>query len=103
MSNRPYEFIATADPAHVQREKSKARELRSSQWWKQEIGKGICYHCEQKFPREELTMDHLIPMSRGGRSTKKNIVVACKRCNSLKKNLTTAELRLRELRSKKAE
>lgn len=26
-------------------------------------------------------MDHLIPVSRGGRSTKKNVVVACKACN----------------------
>lgn len=86
-----------ADPAHIKREKARARELRASQWWRQQLGRGICYHCEQKFPREELTMDHLIPVSRGGRSTKKNVVVSCKGCNSLKKNLTVAEIRLSEL------
>ena len=89
-----YQYIETVDEAQVQRERGKAREIRASSWWKQQIGKGICYLCEKKFPRAELTMEHLIPLSRGGRSTKKNIVVACKQCNSLKKNLTVAELRL---------
>ena len=96
-------WFESADPEHVKREKAKARELRQSQWWKQQIGKGVCYHCEQKFSKEELTMDHLIPLSRGGRSTKKNIVVSCKQCNSLKKNLTVADLRLRELKSSENE
>ncbi len=99
MSSSLYEAIETASPEHIKREKAKARELRNSSWWKQQIGKGICYHCEQKFSRDELTMDHLIPLSRGGTSSKKNIVVACKPCNSLKKNLTVADLRLRELKS----
>jgi 5-methylcytosine-specific restriction protein A len=96
--NKPYEYIETVDPAHVRREREKAREMRASSWWKQQIGKGVCYHCEKKYSREQLTMDHLIPLSRGGRSTKKNIVVACKECNSHKKNLTVAEIRLSELK-----
>lgn len=96
-SQKPYEYIPTVDDAHVQRERAKAREMRQSSWWKQQIGKGVCYFCEGRFPREELTMEHLIPLSRGGKSSKKNIVVACKQCNSHKKNLTVAEIRLREL------
>ena len=86
-----------ADPSQIKREKARARELRESQWWRQQLGTGICYHCEKKFSREELTMDHLIPVSRGGKSNKKNVVVSCKGCNSHKKNLTVAELRLSEL------
>ncbi len=93
-----YEYIETMGPEWVARERAKARELRASSWWRQQVGRGICYHCEKKFPVEELTMDHLIPLSRGGRSTKKNIVVSCKQCNSLKKNRTVAELRLSELK-----
>jgi 5-methylcytosine-specific restriction protein A len=96
--NEPYEYIETVDPAQVRRERAKARELRQSSWWKQQIGKGVCYFCEGRFAREELTMEHLIPLSRGGKSTKKNIVVSCKQCNSHKKNLTVAEIRLRELK-----
>ncbi len=94
-----YQYIETVDESHIKRERAKAKEFRATNWWKQQIGKGICYHCEAKFPREELTLDHLIPISRGGRTTKKNIVVSCKQCNSLKKNLTVAELRLRSIKS----
>lgn len=93
-----YQYIETVDEAQVKRERAKAREIRESNWWRQQLGKGVCYLCENKFPRTELTMEHLIPLSRGGRSTKKNIVVACKQCNSHKKNLTVAELRLRTLK-----
>ena len=92
----PYEYIETIDPALVKREREKAREMRRSSWWRQQVGRGVCYHCEQKFAVEDLTMDHLIPLSRGGKSSKKNIVVACKQCNSLKKNRTVAELRMRD-------
>ena len=97
-SKTPYQYIATVDESVVRAERSKAREIRESSWWRQQLGKGVCYHCEKKFARGELTMDHLIPLSRGGRSTKKNIVVSCKECNSRKKNLTVAELRLSSLK-----
>jgi len=99
-SQTDYIAIETVDEIHIGRERAKARELRAGSWWKQQLGKGVCYHCENKFSRENLTMDHLIPVSRGGRSTKKNIVVSCKQCNSLKKNLTVAEMRLNSVRSK---
>ena len=98
-SDKPvWEHIETVDPAHVKRERAKAREMRGSSWWKQQLGKGVCYYCENKFSQDQLTMDHVIPLSRGGRSTKKNIVAACKQCNSHKKNLTVAEIRLGELK-----
>lgn len=100
-SQKGYEYIETVDESHVKRERAKARELRKSSWWKQQLGKRVCYFCEQRFTSpEDLTMEHLIPLSRGGKSTKKNIVVSCKQCNSLKKNLTVAELRLRELKQR---
>ena len=82
---------------HTKRERAKAKEMRKSLWWRQQLGKGVCYHCEQQFERDDLTMDHLIPIARGGLTTKKNVVVACKECNSLKKNLTIAEIRLSEI------
>lgn len=69
------------DEAHIKRERAKARELRSSQWWRQQIGPGLCHHCGKKFLKTELTMDHLIPVSRGGKSSKNNVVPSCKPCN----------------------
>ena len=90
-------YFTPASDAHKKKEKEKARLLRSSLWWKQVLGKGICYHCENKFKFEELTMDHLIPIARGGKSDKKNCVPSCKECNTKKGYKTRAELAIDEL------
>ena len=87
----------TADRRTVAKEREKARELRKSQWWKEQLSRGTCHYCGKKFPPEELTMDHIIPVARGGRSTKGNVVCACKECNSAKRYLTPAELIMQEL------
>lgn len=73
------------------REREKARELRQSRWWKNRIATGICYYCGMKVAPKELTLDHLVPVSRGGKSTKTNCVPACKSCNNKKKNLLPME------------
>lgn len=86
------------DFKHVGREKKKAKELRNSQWWKQKLASGICHYCGKKFPPEELTMDHIVPLSRGGRSTKGNIVPSCRNCNQEKKYYTPVEFILDKLK-----
>lgn len=85
------------DPVHVKRERAKAKELRKSPWWKEQLAKGICYYCGDRFEPEELTMDHVLPVVRGGKSVKSNCVPCCKECNNDKKFLTPAELIMREL------
>lgn len=75
----------------ISREKQKARLLRKTAWWKTKCARGICYYCERKFPPNELTMDHIIPVSKGGQSLKNNIVTACKECNNKKKHQMTYE------------
>ncbi len=71
----------------IKREKAKARRLRKTRWWRKKIERGICYYCGRKVPPSELTMDHKIPLSRGGTSDRSNIVPACKECNNKKKYL----------------
>ncbi len=85
------------DEKHINRERQKARELRNSQWWKDQLAAGICHYCGDKFPPEELTMDHIVPVVRGGKSNKGNVVVCCKECNNEKKYLTPAEIILRQM------
>ncbi len=92
------EYFAPASEEHQKREKAKARELRQSSWWRQQVGKGICYHCEAQFPPKELTMDHLVPIARGGKSTKNNCVPSCKDCNSKKGYKTRAEMAMDEIK-----
>lgn len=77
-------------------EKAKARRLRQSQWWKEKIKEGTCHYCGGQFAAEELTMDHIVPISRGGKSRRGNLVPSCKKCNVNKKYYTPAEIILRE-------
>lgn len=85
------------DEKHTAREKKKARELRKSQWWQQQLQKGACHYCGKHFAAEELTMDHILPLARGGKSTKGNTVPCCKQCNNAKKYLTPAEILLKRM------
>jgi Restriction endonuclease len=45
-----------------------------------------CQYCGRKFPSSELSLDHVIPISRGGKSTWDNVVCACLPCNVKKGN-----------------
>ena len=45
-----------------------------------------CQYCAQQFRPEALTFDHLIPKSRGGKTTWENVVTACCKCNLRKGN-----------------
>ena len=78
------EWFEPADDAHVKRERAKARELRASHWWKNVLAKGRCHYCDAPVPPGELTMDHVVPVIRGGKSTKRNVVACCKVCNDAK-------------------
>ena len=85
----PFDF--EIDEAAIKRERQKARQLRDSQWWKRRVAKGTCGYCGQPVPPKELTMDHIVPLARGGKSTKGNVVPACKTCNNAKKQLLPME------------
>lgn len=85
------------DEAHIKRERAKARELRKTPYFQELFRKGICHYCGEKFPQSELTLDHIVPVARGGRSTRGNIAVCCRQCNMEKKYLTPAEMILRQL------
>jgi 5-methylcytosine-specific restriction enzyme A len=79
-------FLIEVSQAEIRREREKARLLRASQWWKRKRAAGICHHCGEKFPPQDLTMDHLVPVIRGGKSTKGNVVPSCKKCNFERKH-----------------
>lgn len=84
-------FFDSVDEATVKRERAKARELRKTRWWQQKTASGKCYYCDKKVAYKNITMDHLVPIARGGRSTKDNLVPSCKECNSQKKTLLPIE------------
>ena len=57
-----------------------------------------CQYCGVKLPPEELSVDHLLPRSRGGRSSWANCVLSCLRCNRRKGNRTVEEAGMRLIR-----
>ena len=85
------------DSAQVKREREKARELRKTDWWRAQIAKGVCHYCGKQVGAKNLTLDHVIPVARGGKSTRGNCVPCCVDCNAKKKAYTPAEQILNKL------
>jgi 5-methylcytosine-specific restriction endonuclease McrA len=54
-----------------------------------------CQYCAKKFPTSELSLDHVVPRSRGGKSTWENIVCACVKCNVKKGGRTPDEAHMK--------
>ena len=54
-----------------------------------------CQYCAHKFPTQELTFDHVVPVSQGGRKDWDNIVTCCVSCNRRKGGRTPEEARMR--------
>ena len=77
--------------AEIRREKARAREIRASAWWKRRVSRERCGYCGRPTPARELTMDHRVPLVRGGRSVRSNFVPACRTCNAAKKYLLPVE------------
>jgi len=74
------------------REKHRARLLRRSRWWQSRLSSGAsCYYCGVALQPSTATMDHIVPISQGGQSTRGNVVPACKPCNTAKRDLTAME------------
>ncbi|HAA03283.1 MAG TPA: HNH endonuclease [Syntrophobacteraceae bacterium] len=84
-------FLVQVSPERVQREKEKARALRKSRWWQRQMDRGICHYCRKPVARDEMTLDHVVPLIRGGQTSRSNVVLACKSCNSRKKYLLPME------------
>ncbi len=74
------------------------REVRFSRRNIFERDRNTCQYCGKRFNKADLTIDHVVPRSRGGRDTWKNLVLACVRCNVRKGNRTPEEAGLQLIR-----
>ena len=57
-----------------------------------------CQYCADVFPTPELTFDHVVPVSQGGRKDWENIVTCCVSCNRRKGGRTPSEARMHLIR-----
>ena len=63
--------------------------------------KNTCQYCGKTFRPEELNIDHVVPLSRGGKDTWENVVCSCISCNLRKGNKTLKEAGMRLIRKPK--
>lgn len=56
--------------------------------------RSVCAYCGQMFDEFHLTIEHIIPVSRGGKHAWMNVVTACRGCNHRKGNRTPEEARM---------
>lgn len=57
----------------------------------------LCLYCGIEYQVKELSRDHVIPTSKGGRDTWTNCVTACRRCNNRKGNMTPEQANMQLL------
>jgi 5-methylcytosine-specific restriction endonuclease McrA len=54
-----------------------------------------CQYCGKRFSTSELSLDHVVPRSQGGRATWENIVCCCVKCNTNKGGRTPQQARMK--------
>jgi len=84
-------YTREVDDDTLRREKARARELRQTSWWRRRVAPGLCHYCRRAVGAKALTLDHVVPLVRGGRSIRANMVPACKDCNTKKQSLLVWE------------
>ncbi len=50
-----------------------------------------CRYCRRTVPKVDRTVDHIIPLCKGGTNAKTNLAMACRSCNDAKKNMTEVQ------------
>lgn len=61
--------------------------------------RNLCFYCEDSLKYDKSThIEHLLPISRGGKNDWQNLVLSCQRCNNQKKDKTLAEFCIKNLR-----
>jgi 5-methylcytosine-specific restriction endonuclease McrA len=86
-------FEKIADKKKKNQEKRRAQKHKADRF-KRRVYKnqnGLCYYCLKKFGINQLTKDHVVPLSKGGTNAVKNIVLACKKCNNTKSDMSLEE------------
>jgi 5-methylcytosine-specific restriction endonuclease McrA len=76
---------------HFRRDKLRIRFSRLNVYARDRF---TCAYCGHRFASEDLTFDHVVPRSRGGRTSWENIVSCCVPCNGEKSDRTPAEARM---------
>lgn len=95
--SRPPKVESYAEPKRRKKKvaaKSRKKAKKRFRLWDQQDG--LCWFCGTFVPKEQSTIDHLIPRAAGGTDIADNIVMSCKPCNSAKMHHSLEEYRDRK-------
>jgi len=76
---------------YVKRENLALKCSKKNVFWRDRY---TCQYCNNIFPQDLLTLDHVTPRSKGGPKTWDNIVTSCQKCNQLKGNKLPHEVNM---------
>lgn len=57
-----------------------------------------CYICNKNLTKNEISLDHLVPLSSGGSNCLSNLKVCCKACNQIKSNKSYSDKTIKYVR-----
>jgi 5-methylcytosine-specific restriction endonuclease McrA len=96
MCSRNYASLGGLSPAQALAHRRRRRDLARRQC-------GKCFYCQRPMtgpvgpgvtqPASMMTIDHRVPLARGGSNDADNVVLCCKKCNASKSDLTDEEYR----------
>lgn len=58
-----------------------------------------CYICQRRLPPMDLTVDHVVPQKKGGKTTEENLKCCCLKCNRMKAYFTYSEALVNVIRN----
>ncbi len=84
MIDEEYHPISSEQPiVKTKRQRSRDRKPKRLRLWNQNP---YCFYCNAQLTFNESTLDHVIPLSKGGSNRIENLVLACSDCNQKKDN-----------------
>ena len=65
-----HRYTREVDDDTLRLEKARARALRQTAWWRRRVALGLCHYCRRAVGAKALTLDHVVPLVRGGARTR---------------------------------
>ncbi len=81
--------------SYIRKQELALRPSRKNIYWRD---KYTCQYCAKKFWSKDLSLDHVMPKSRGGGKDWFNLVTSCHKCNQKKGNKTPSEAEMKLIR-----
>ena len=82
-TRRPYDY-------HEDEDDAKAKDKR---YWFNRQDNGVCNYCANRYPYDQLQMEHMVPKELGGPDNRRNMQLTCATCNKKKGTSTDIEFR----------